>query len=117
MAEITSASNEQEAGIEQINQAITEMDAVTQQNAALVEEAAAASEALQDQAGILAEAVSVFKLDGTQALPPVPGPAIHAPAKPAAAPRVTAKAAAAPARKADKVVAQAAVAETEWEEY
>jgi methyl-accepting chemotaxis protein len=119
MAEITSASNEQEAGIEQINQAITEMDAVTQQNAALVEEAAAASEALQDQAGILAEAVSVFKLDGTQALPPVPVPAIHAPAKPAAAPRVTAKAAAAaaPARKADKVVAQAAVAETEWEEY
>ena len=117
MAEITSASNEQEAGIEQINQAITEMDAVTQQNAALVEEAAAASEALQDQAGILAEAVSVFKLDGTQALPPVTVPAIRAPAKPAAAPRVTAKAAASPARKADKVVAQAAVAETEWEEY
>ena len=115
MAEITSASNEQEAGIEQINQAITEMDAVTQQNAALVEEAAAASEALQDQAGILAEAVSVFKLDGMQALPPVPVPAIRAPAKPAAAPRVTATAA--PARKADKVVAQAAVAETEWEEY
>jgi methyl-accepting chemotaxis protein len=117
MAEITSASNEQEAGIEQINQAITEMDAVTQQNAALVEEAAAASEALQDQAGILAEAVSVFKLDDTQALPPVPVPAIHAPAKPAAAPRVTATATAAPARKADKVVAQSAVAETEWEEY
>ena len=117
MAEITSASNEQEAGIEQINQAITEMDTVTQQNAALVEEAAAASEALQDQAGILAEAVSVFKLDGMQALPPVPVPAIRAPAKPAAAPRVTAKAAATPARKADKVVAQAAVAETEWEEY
>ena len=117
MAEITSASNEQETGIEQINQAITEMDAVTQQNAALVEEAAAASEALQDQAAILAEAVSVFKLDGMQALPPVPVPAIRAPAKPAAAPRVTTKVAAAPARKADKVVAQAAVAETEWEEY
>ncbi|WP_219132662.1 methyl-accepting chemotaxis protein [Janthinobacterium sp. UMAB-60] len=119
MAEITSASNEQEAGIEQINQAITEMDAVTQQNAALVEEAAAASEALQDQAGILAEAVSVFKLDGTQALPPVPvpvpAPAIRAPAKPAAAPRVTVTAA--PVRKAGKVVAQAAVTETEWEEY
>ncbi|QYG05818.1 methyl-accepting chemotaxis protein [Janthinobacterium sp. PAMC25594] len=119
MAEITSASNEQEAGIEQINQAITEMDAVTQQNAALVEEAAAASEALQDQAGILAEAVSVFKLDGTQALPPVPvpvpAPAIRAPAKPAAAPRVTVTATA--ARKAGKVVAHAAVTETEWEEY
>ena len=64
-----------------------------------------------------AEAVSVFKLDGMQALPPVQVPAIRAPAKPAAAPRVTAKAAATPARKADKVVPQAAVAETEWEEY
>ncbi|TDY33713.1 methyl-accepting chemotaxis protein [Janthinobacterium sp. 75] len=115
MAEITSASNEQETGIEQINQAITEMDAVTQQNAALVEEAAAASEALQEQAGILAEAVSVFKLDGMQALPPVQVPAIRTPAKPAAGPRVTATAA--PIRKAGKAVALAAVAETEWEEY
>jgi methyl-accepting chemotaxis protein len=49
MGEITSASIEQEAGIEQINQAITEMDTVTQQNAALVEEAAAAAASLQDQ--------------------------------------------------------------------
>ena len=119
MAEITSASNEQEAGIEQINQAITEMDAVTQQNAALVEEAAAASEALQDQAGILAEAVSVFKLDGTQALPPAQVQAIRAPArapaKLAAAPRVTATAV--PARKAGKAGALAVVADTDWEEY
>ncbi|MEX0143281.1 MCP four helix bundle domain-containing protein [Massilia sp. LMS1-1-1.1] len=121
MAEITSASNEQEAGIEQINQAITEMDAVTQQNAALVEEAAAASEALQDQAGILAEAVSVFKLDGTQALPPaqVQVQAIRAPArapvKLAAAPRATATAV--PARKAGKAGALAVVADTDWEEY
>ncbi|MDX8120467.1 methyl-accepting chemotaxis protein [Janthinobacterium sp. GMG2] len=117
MAEITSASNEQETGIEQINQAITEMDAVTQQNAALVEEAAAASEALQDQAGILAEAVSVFKLDGTQALPPAQVQAIRAPArapaKPAAAPRVTA----APARKAGKAGTLAVVADAEWEQY
>ncbi|MBW3498492.1 methyl-accepting chemotaxis protein [Janthinobacterium sp. NKUCC08_JDC] len=117
MAEITSASNEQETGIEQINQAITEMDAVTQQNAALVEEAAAASEALQDQAGILAEAVSVFKLDGTQALPPAQVQAIRAPArapaKPSAAPRVTA----APARKAGKAGTLAVVADAEWEQY
>ncbi len=62
MGEITSASREQEAGIEQINRAITEMDAVTQQNAALVEEAAAAAESLQDQAAALAEVVSVFRL-------------------------------------------------------
>ncbi|HEV2609815.1 MAG TPA: methyl-accepting chemotaxis protein [Noviherbaspirillum sp.] len=64
MAEILAASDEQTAGIEQINQAITQMDQVTQQNAALVEEAAAASEAMQEQAGNLAQVVSVFKLDG-----------------------------------------------------
>lgn len=63
MGEITSASHEQSEGIEQINQAIAEMDQVTQQNAALVEEAAAASASLQDQATALTNAVSVFKLD------------------------------------------------------
>jgi methyl-accepting chemotaxis protein len=68
MSEITAASHEQEAGIEQINQAIGEMDAVTQQNAALVEEAAAAAGSLREQAGNLALAVSVFKLD-TQVAP------------------------------------------------
>ena len=47
---------------EQINQAITQMDQVTQQNAALVEEAAAAAQSMQEQAGNLVEAVSVFKL-------------------------------------------------------
>jgi methyl-accepting chemotaxis protein len=64
MAQITAASGEQEAGIEQINQAIMEMDGVTQQNAALVEEAAAAAEALQGQSAHLAELVSVFTVDG-----------------------------------------------------
>jgi len=63
MGEITAASQEQTAGIEQINQAIAQMDEVTQQNASLVEEAAAASEAMQGQASSLAQAVSVFKLD------------------------------------------------------
>jgi len=63
MAEISAASNEQSAGIEQVNQAITQMDEVTQQNAALVEEAAAAAESMQEQAGVLMEAVSVFKLE------------------------------------------------------
>ncbi|NHZ80320.1 hypothetical protein F2P44_13710 [Massilia sp. CCM 8695] len=62
MGEITAASVEQTAGIEQINRAIAQMDQVTQQNAALVEEAAAAAGALQDQAGTLADVVSVFKL-------------------------------------------------------
>ena len=62
MDEIASASTEQTSGIEQINQAILQMDQVTQQNAALVEEAAAAAEAMQDQAAGLAQAVNVFKL-------------------------------------------------------
>lgn len=67
MGEITAASHEQTTGIEQINQAITQMDDVTQQNASLVEEAAAAAQSLQDQAGNLAKVVSVFKLDRSHA--------------------------------------------------
>ena len=59
--QISEASTEQSAGIEQINQAVTEMDQVTQQNAALVEEAAAASAAMQEQATELAQLMSVFK--------------------------------------------------------
>ena len=58
---ISAASDEQRAGIEQVNQAISEMDQVTQQNAALVEEAAAAAESMQEQAARLADAVSVFR--------------------------------------------------------
>jgi methyl-accepting chemotaxis protein len=66
MAEISAASNEQSAGIEQVNQAVSLMDQVTQQNAALVEEAAAAAGSLQDQASELAKAVSVFTLNSHQ---------------------------------------------------
>ena len=66
MGEITAASREQTAGIEQINQAITDMDNATQQNAALVEEAAAAAESLKEQAANLSQAVAVFNTGGTQ---------------------------------------------------
>jgi methyl-accepting chemotaxis protein len=62
MGEIATASQEQSQGIEQINQAVTEMDNTTQQNAALVEQASATSELLQTQAGKLAEAGRHFKL-------------------------------------------------------
>ncbi|HUG60083.1 MAG TPA: methyl-accepting chemotaxis protein, partial [Candidimonas sp.] len=68
MGEITVASQEQTSGIEQINQAVTQMDSVTQQNAALVEEAAAAAHSLQQQADNLVAAVSVFKVAEPQAL-------------------------------------------------
>ena len=66
MGEITAASQEQSAGIGQVNQAIIEMDSVTQQNAALVEEAASAAKSLQDQAAEVANVVSIFKLDISQ---------------------------------------------------
>jgi methyl-accepting chemotaxis protein-1 (serine sensor receptor) len=63
MSEITAASQEQTAGIEQVNSAITQMDQTTQQNAALVEEASAAAQALQDEAARLAHAVGTFRLN------------------------------------------------------
>ncbi|WP_188422515.1 methyl-accepting chemotaxis protein [Oxalicibacterium solurbis] len=63
MNEIMAASQEQSSGIEQVNTAISQMDQVTQQNAALVEEAAAASQSLRDQADSLAQVVSVFRVD------------------------------------------------------
>jgi methyl-accepting chemotaxis protein len=62
--EISSASQEQREGIEQINHAIASLDATTQQNAALVEESATAAQSLHEQAASLARIVSVFKLDG-----------------------------------------------------
>ncbi|WP_332856297.1 methyl-accepting chemotaxis protein [Duganella sp. S19_KUP01_CR8] len=71
MAEITHASREQSAGIEQVNQAISQMDTVTQQNAELVQQAASASQGLQDQAATLSQLVSVFRLkDGARGGPP-----------------------------------------------
>jgi methyl-accepting chemotaxis protein len=63
MAEITAASREQSAGIGQVLDAIGHIDQGTQQNAALVKQAAAATQSLQDQADNLAQVVSVFKLD------------------------------------------------------
>ena len=110
ISEIAVASGEQNAGIAQINEAITQMDAVTQQNAALVEQAAAAAEAMQQQAQNLALAVSVFKIKESQAYA-APAPRKMAPAKAPvraakpAAPRIATKPAAVPA------------GETDWEEF
>jgi len=63
MGEISMASHEQSSGIAQVNQAISQMDAVTQQNAALVEEAAAAADSMQQQAAKLSQVVGIFRLD------------------------------------------------------
>jgi methyl-accepting chemotaxis protein len=65
ISEITDASQSQSQGIEAVNRSIHQMDGVTQQNAALVEQAAAAAESMQNQAHNLAEVVSIFKLEGS----------------------------------------------------
>ena len=62
MGEFASASVEQNTGIEQVNVAVTQIDEVTRQNAALVEQASAAAQAMADQAETLRAAVSVFKV-------------------------------------------------------
>jgi len=63
MGEISAASNEQALGVAQVGEAVKQMDEVTQQNAALVEEMAAAASSLKNQSSDLVDAVSVFKLD------------------------------------------------------
>lgn len=62
MSEIALSTGEQSRGIEQINQAVAQMDSVTQQNASLVEQASAAAQSLKEQSQVLNESVSVFKL-------------------------------------------------------
>jgi methyl-accepting chemotaxis protein len=91
MAEITVASAEQGSGIEQINEAVLQMDDMTQQNAALVEQTAAASSSLEDQAAGLVKAMSIFKLGNERAA----APARHSSerAAPRGVPRLTAQAA------------------------
>ncbi len=79
MAEISAASNEQTAGIEQINQAITQMDEVTQQNAALVEQAAAAAASMEEQAEKLSKVVSVFKMSDASSVTANPLNPRHSP--------------------------------------
>ncbi|WP_374433093.1 methyl-accepting chemotaxis protein [Inhella sp.] len=109
LSEISAASNEQSKGIGQIGDAVSQLDQVTQQNAALVEESAAAADSLQQQASELANTVAVFKLEddraskpGLAAKPPArkpmasaAAPARPAPARTAAAARPAAATAAA----------------------
>jgi methyl-accepting chemotaxis protein len=87
IGEITAATQEQTAGLGRINEAVGQMDVVTQQNASLVEEAAAASASMQDQAAQLAGVVSQFKLDASFARPAaVPAQRMVRAQAPAAAP-------------------------------
>ena len=129
MGEISAASTEQSTGVSQVGEAVMQMDQVTQQNAALVEEMAAAAGSLSQQAQALVGAVAVFKLSADQtrleagAAPaqpprpaprPAPAPAPVARAKPAA--RAPALAASKPA-KAPAPQPVAAGAEDDWESF
>jgi len=107
MGEIAAASVEQSSGIDQVNNAITSMDEVTQQNAALVEEAAAAAESLVDQAVTLMDTVSGFKLKGVSTQE---RRASHSPMR-ASTPRPAAKPAPA------KSYAKTGTDDTDWEEF
>jgi methyl-accepting chemotaxis protein len=144
MSEIANASAEQSAGIEQVNLSIIEMDGMTQQNAALVEQAAAAFQSLQDQAAELQRVVSIFKLaEGEEAaaaeaapmattMAVATRPVVARPARPKAASAQLKKPAAArkAAAKADEASAPesgsasstskkvaAAAASDDWEEF
>jgi methyl-accepting chemotaxis protein len=120
IAEITSAALEQSEGIGQVNEAVTQMDQSTQQNAALVEQSAAAAISLKEQADRLIAAVSVFRLQSRPARPAVkraPGaPAVAASlSAPAATPRSPERAAA--KAKATATTGTAKAAGDNWEEF
>jgi methyl-accepting chemotaxis protein len=133
VAEIASASNEQSTGIDHINKALTQMDAVTQQNSALVEENAASAKTLEHQSEAMNEKVAFFKLDEhveTHAShvikTPAPAPAARLAAKPAkreAAPVRKAVAAAVNGRRGGPVgrmqaaVATAMAEDKDWQEF
>jgi len=84
IAEIAAATGEQSTGINQVNEAVTELDRVTQQNAQLVDESANASESAKQQAIRLAAAVAVFKVDHSEPVHAAPHAALPAKAAPAA---------------------------------
>ncbi|MFO1349970.1 MAG: methyl-accepting chemotaxis protein [Gammaproteobacteria bacterium] len=127
IAEIAVASQEQSTGIEQVNKAVTQMDEMTQQNAALVEEAAAASEAMSEQAQALNGLMAFFRVgEGPEAValakPAYGGVERRGPGRPwAAKPKTEGKAPVSkptPAKVAK--VAQVATAQAdsnEWEEF
>jgi len=122
MAQISSASKEQSDGVGQIGEAVTSMDQVTQQNAALVEEMAAAVGSLRTQATDLVSAVAVFRLSDTHRIPVAVATPAPLKAKPAAAPvvakqvapRLAAPAAKQPAARREPATAEAA---SEWEAF
>ncbi len=128
--EISTAASEQSKGIDQVNVAVVQLDQMTQQNAALVEQSTASAESLKDQAGRLNEVVARFHLGGGTATParsaapavaapaPAAAPARPAPAVQHAAPVAAAPIAAAPApAPAPKAPAVATASDDDWETF
>ncbi|MCY1461522.1 hypothetical protein D9M71_791890 [compost metagenome] len=116
MAEISAASQEQSAGIEQVNQTVVQMDETTQQNAALVEEATAAARAMEEQAGQLAHAVSVFQLDDS-AFEAAPAAASVSTMRAPAPRKAVEPPAPAPRRRNPGRVAVAELPDADWQEF
>ena len=126
MSEISAASHEQTQGLNQINIAISQMDTVTQQNAALVEQAAAAAATLEEQAGNLSQVVSIFKLSGDQQRVALPAPkslkssakpAVRAPAKASTMLKRPALQASFAAASSGKAASTSKAATDDWEEF
>ncbi|QGZ65145.1 methyl-accepting chemotaxis protein [Paraburkholderia acidisoli] len=128
MNEISAASGEQRTGIEQVNTAVTQMDEVTQQNAALVEQASAAAQSMSSQAGALRELVSVFNIGNATAKSSAPAFAQtvasaaiqRAAAKPARRPaprRAPASVAAPRVERREPAAAVAATSDNDWETF
>ena len=117
--EIAAASQEQSTGIEEVNHAIGEMDTVTQQNAALVEEAAASAETMQNQAASLAQLVSVFKVKNRHADRPAMRNMTPVPEKPVASalPKKSSGKIAAPTASAIQQVRAQSTGNDDWEEF
>lgn len=117
ISEITAAGTEQSSGIDQINTAIIQMDHVTQQNAALVEEAAAAAGALQEQAANLSKVVSVFKLTHAHVAPVVQARPSKATARQVGKPAATGAIRKAPQIKSVSKEKETVKATDDWEEF
>ncbi|APO98828.1 MCP four helix bundle domain-containing protein [Xanthomonas perforans] len=119
MGEISAASQEQSAGIEQVNLTVTQMDEATQQNAALVEEATAAARAMEEQAQQLTEAVAVFKVDANapvaRKLSAIASAVSHQ--RPATRPAARAAVAAATPRRVAVSATTSTVGDGNWQEF
>ena len=123
VADIATASSEQATGIEQVNKALAQMDEVTQQNSALVEENAATAKTLETQSATMTDQVSFFRLEESAAVIRLPA-SRSAPAAVQSGPEDVSAAPAKPAAKRGGIVGrtQAGLAtalkqEPEWEEF